>query len=44
MYIAAAIATAVYCIFEGIAVLFGLALWGAGIILMAMLVLALFGR
>ena len=44
MNIAAAIATFIYCIFEGIAVLFGLALWGAGIILMAMLVLALFGR
>ena len=44
MEIAAAIATFIYCIFEGIAIIFGLALWGIAIFGMALLVLALFGR
>ena len=44
MDIAAIIATAVYCIFEGIAVIFGLAIWGIAIFWMVLLVLALFGR
>lgn len=43
MDIVTIIATAVYCIFEGIVVLLGLALWGIAVFWMVLLVLAFFG-